>query len=270
MYGNSARNSQLLYIQPSSGEKSNLFREAIYGAGSDLMKTELSAYKDKLLGSAGSAYVNTNISRYFSDPRYYFEVNEQYVKSKLKVILFPFFHRGHWMRTTETIAGKLTYKPPIYDINAPDLYIPLMAFGTYLVLSGFFMGINEKFSPEALGVQCVNGLLCWTSQVLLLEATLHTLGDGDVLLLDVVAYGGYTFAPVSIVVIARFMCRYCFYVASLWQCLSMGMFFVKVMKRILIAEVRSCEKHSSKRHYLLLLVAVAQFPLIFWLGNAGL
>ena len=48
------------------------------------------------------------------------------------------------MRTTETVGGEFSYEPPIYDINAPDLYIPLMAFGTYLVLAGFFWGINGK------------------------------------------------------------------------------------------------------------------------------
>ena len=48
------------------------------------------------------------------------------------------------MRTKEAPGGEFSFKPPIYDINAPDLYIPLMAFGTYLVLAGLFLGINEK------------------------------------------------------------------------------------------------------------------------------
>ena len=124
-----------------------------------------------------------------------------------------------------------------------------------------------RFSAEALGVQATNGVLCWLFQVLLLEATLHTLGDGDVPFLDIVAYGGYTFAAVSIILLSRIVWSYCFYVVTLWECLCMGMLLVKIMKRILIAEVRRSEKHSSKRHYLLLLVAVAQFPLLFWLGN---
>ncbi|KAF5749505.1 protein YIF1B-like [Tripterygium wilfordii] len=119
--------------------------DAIYGVGSDLIRSELGAYGETLLGS-GSAYVQTNISRYLSNPRYYFQVNDDYVKNKLKVILFPFLHRGHWMRATEKVGGRseFSYKPPVYDINAPDLYIPLMAFGTYLVLAGFLLGINGK------------------------------------------------------------------------------------------------------------------------------
>ncbi|KAE8076537.1 hypothetical protein FH972_015180 [Carpinus fangiana] len=86
------------------------------------------------------------ISRYFSDPQYYFQVNDPYVRNKFKVVLFPFLHRGHWTRITEPVGGRLSYKPPIYDINAPDLYIPFMAFGTYVVLAGFSLGIQGKFS----------------------------------------------------------------------------------------------------------------------------
>lgn len=117
------------------------------------------------------------ISRYFSDPQYYFQVNDHYVRNKLKVVLFPFLHRvsfmqfipffsfryslslnklklrsffsvvlyqGHWTRITEPVGGRLSYKPPIYDINAPDLYIPFMAFGTYVVLAGFSLGLHGK------------------------------------------------------------------------------------------------------------------------------
>ncbi|KAG8639447.1 hypothetical protein MANES_14G144500v8 [Manihot esculenta] len=230
------RGSKAEAVMKAPSKDGNSFGEAIYGAGTDIIRTELGAYGEKLLCSS-SAYVHGN---------------------------------GHWMRSTEKVGGELSYKPPIYDINAPDLYIPLMAFGTYLILAGFFLGINGKFSPEALSVQLTNGLLCWLFQVLILEATLHTLGDGDVPLLDVVAYGGYTFVAVSLAILARIACRYFFYTTTLWECFCMGMFFVKIMKRILIAEMRSCDKHSSKRHYLLLLVAIAQIPLLFWLGSVGL
>lgn len=52
--------------------------------------------------------------------------------------------QGHWTRISEPVGGRLSYKPPIYDINAPDLYIPFMAFGTYLVLAGLSLGLHGK------------------------------------------------------------------------------------------------------------------------------
>ncbi|KAL0670792.1 hypothetical protein Bca4012_033496 [Brassica carinata] len=86
----------------------------------------------------------------FFDPRYYFQVNDQYVRNKLKVVLFPFLHRRHWTRISEPVGGRLSYKPPIYDINAPDLYIPFMAFGTYVVLADLSPRLNGKNKKNKL------------------------------------------------------------------------------------------------------------------------
>lgn len=54
------------------------------------------------------------------------------------------FSQGHWTRITEPVGGRLSYKTPIYDIDAPDPYIPFMAFGTYVVLAGFPFGLMGK------------------------------------------------------------------------------------------------------------------------------
>ncbi|CAF1701346.1 unnamed protein product [Brassica napus] len=53
---------------------------------------ERCTYGERILGSS-SERVQSNITRYFSDPQYYFKVNDQYVRNKLKVVLFPFLHR---------------------------------------------------------------------------------------------------------------------------------------------------------------------------------
>ncbi|WOH02804.1 hypothetical protein DCAR_0522194 [Daucus carota subsp. sativus] len=255
-------------VNHPSRQEINSIENALYGAGSELIRSELGAYGEKILGS-GSNYVRNNIGRYVSNPRYYFQVSDQYVENKLKVVLFPFLHKGHWMRSVDSDGSNFTYKPPVYDINAPDLYIPLMAFCTYVILAGFFLGFSGRFSPEALGVQFSNGLLCWLLQVLLIEVSLHYLGGGDIPLLDVVGYAGYTFVAASVLVVVRILWSYSFYVVTAWECFCMGVFLVKTMKRILVAEVPSSQKSGSKtkRNYLLLLVAIAQFPLLFWLGK---
>ncbi|KAG6597633.1 Protein YIF1B-A, partial [Cucurbita argyrosperma subsp. sororia] len=226
----------------------------------------LGAYGEKIFGSS-SEYVQSNISRYFSDPQYYFQVNDQYVRNKLKVVLFPFLHRGHWTRITDPIGGRLSYKPPIYDINAPDLYIPFMAFGTYVVLAGFSLGLQGKFTPEALSWLFIKGLLGWFMQVMLLKVTLLSLGCGEAPLLDIVAYAGYAFTGLCLAAIGRISLKYSYYFLMPWTALCMGIFLVKTMKRVLFAEVRSYD--SSRHHYLLLFIALAQFPLFTWLGNVS-
>ncbi|KAL3840663.1 hypothetical protein ACJIZ3_025254 [Penstemon smallii] len=256
-----------MFMSPISCKQSDPAPSTIGNVlGSDLLRNEFGAYGEKILGS-GSEYFQTNISRYISNPRYYFQVNDDYVKRKLKVVLFPFLHKGHWMRTVESGDGKLSYKPPIHDINAPDLYIPTMAFGTYVVLVGFFLGINGKFSPESLSVQYSIGLLCWLLQVLLLEATLQSLGGGDIPLLDIVSYAGYIFVPAAVIILIRLFSDFLFCAIILWESFCMGVLLVKTMKRILISEVQSFEKNSTKRNYVLLFMATSQIPLLFWLGN---
>ncbi|CAI9098810.1 OLC1v1035519C1 [Oldenlandia corymbosa var. corymbosa] len=250
----------------------NLFIEA----GSNVVRHELSAYGEKFLESS-SAFLQSRSCIF--NTQYYFQVNDEYVKNKVKMILFPFLHKGHWIRAREVVGRDFTYKPAIYDINAPDLYIPLMAFGTYVVLSGFFLGTQGKFSPEALGVQLSTAILCWLLQILLLGATLHTLGGGagigvggEVPLLDLVAYGGYTFIAASLIMTARILlCDHLLWAAILWESLCMGVFLVKTMKRILVSELRSGVDYSisnNKRNYLLLMIAISQIPLLLWLGSS--
>ncbi|KAE9595245.1 putative Yif1 family protein [Lupinus albus] len=250
--------------QPQASSPPNPFGNAFNIAGSGLIRGGLGAYGEKILGSS-SEYVQSNITQYFSDPQYYFQVNDHYVKNKLKVVLFPFLHRGHWTRITEPVGGRLSYKPPIYDINAPDLYIPLMAFGTYVVLGGISLGFRGKFSPEAVNLLLIKGLLGWLMQATLLKVTLLWLGSGEAPVLDFVAYAGYTFTGLCIAVLGRIIYSYSYYFLMPWTCLCMGVFLVKTMKRVLFAEVRTYD--SSKHHYLLLFIALAQFPLFMWLGN---
>lgn len=242
--------------------KSNPFS----AAGSGLIRGGLGAYGEKIFGS-GSEYVQSNISKCFSYPQYYFQVNDHYVRNKLKIVLLPFLNRGHWTRITEPVGGRLSYKPPINDINAPDLYIPCMAFATYLVLSGISLGLSGKFTPEALNWQFVKGMIGWFSEVMLLKVSILSLGGGEAPLLDMVAYAGYTFTGMCVAVLGRITLGYTYYLIILWTCLCMGIFFIKTMKRTLLSEVRSYD--SSKHQYLLLCTALTQFPLMFCLSNTS-
>ncbi|KAF9669704.1 hypothetical protein SADUNF_Sadunf14G0134900 [Salix dunnii] len=200
--------------------KSNPFS----AAGSGLIRGGLSAYGEKIFGS-GSEYVQSNISKCFSDPQYYFQVNDHYVRNKLKIVLLPFLNRGHWTRITEPVGGKLSYEPPINDINAPDLYIPCMAFTTYLVLAGISLGLSGKFTPEALYWKFVTGMIGWFSEVMLLKVSILSLGGGEAPLLDMVAYAGYTFTGMCVAVLGNITLGYTYYLIILWTCPCMGIFF---------------------------------------------
>jgi protein transport protein YIF1 len=106
-------------------------------------------------------------------------------------------------------------------------------------------------------------------QLVILKGLLYSMGGGEVPLLDLVAYGGYLFAGLSLAVVARLIWAYSYYVVMPWMSLCMGVFLVRTMKRVLFTEMRSSERHSSRQHYFLLFMAIAQFPLFFWLGSIG-
>lgn len=63
------------------------------------------------------------------------------------------------------------------------------------------------------------------------------------------------------------MFSYSYYFLMSWTCLCMGVLLVKTMKRAHFEGVRSYD--SSKHHYLLLFIALAQFPLFTWLDNVS-
>lgn len=150
--------------RPAAGPSgANPFNSMFSGATSAMAQHGLAAYGGRFLGS-GREYVQSNISK-LGNMHYYFQVNSQYVKNKLKILLFPFLHKGHWTRIAEQVGGdKLTYKPPNEDINAPDLYLPVMAFGTYMILCGIFLGMKGQFGPEVLSSRCTRGLIAWGAQ----------------------------------------------------------------------------------------------------------
>ena len=142
------------------------------------------------------------------------------------------------------------------------LYKSRLLFFPQMISILFF---STRFSPEALNWLFVKGLFGWFLQVMLLKVTLLSLGSGEIPLLDILAYAGYTFTGMCLPVLGRIIWRYSYYFLMPWTCLCMGVFLVKTMKRVLFAEVRSYD--SSRHHYLLLFIALAQFPLFTWLGN---
>lgn len=131
-----------------------------------------------------------------------------------------------------------------------------------------FSVLSFRFSPEALNWLFVKGVVGWSFQVALLKMTLFSLGSGEAPLLDIVAYAGYTFTGLSFAILGKIFWGFVYFFLLLWTCLCMAIFLVKTMKRVLLSEARSYD--SSRHHYLLLFIAVAQFPLLFWLGNITL
>ncbi|MBZ3868881.1 Protein YIF1A [Sciurus carolinensis] len=82
--------------------------------------------------------------------KYFFAVNTAYVAKKLELLVFPYTHQNWEVKYSHEAP-----LPPWHDLNAPDLYIPMMSFITYMLLD-----IQKRFSPEVLGL-CASTALVW-------------------------------------------------------------------------------------------------------------
>ncbi len=142
----------------------------------------------------------------------------------------------------------------------------LVSFETYLYVLGFLLCLfHDRFTPDVISGLFTKAVLGWTVETILLKSALFALGSRDAPLLDVVAYGGYSFIGLSASVLASMVWSYAYYLALPWTSLCMANFLVRTMKRLLFAEARSYDRDSTRHHYLLLLIGVAQFPLFYWL-----
>ena len=54
------------------------------------------------------------------------------------------------LSTCVQIAGGHKYLPPRQDVNAPDLYIPLVAMTTYALMAAMVALRHHSFSPTSL------------------------------------------------------------------------------------------------------------------------
>ena len=91
------------------------------------------------------------------------------------------------------------YLPPRDDLNSPDMYIPIMALITYILLYTISAGIKGSFNPEDLGSTAGSALGLIGCEIGLLYVAMYFLGiKNSSQLLDLVAYSGYKFVGVIV------------------------------------------------------------------------
>ncbi len=142
--------------------------------------------------------------------KHYFNVTTPYVLRKLLLVLFPWRHKP-WSRqqrpsTTPGSQDSASYSyyflPPRDDLNSPDMYIPVMAFVTYILLSTLLAGLRGAFHPEVMGLTATTAFVVVVLEILGLKFGTYILSiSNDSQLLDLVAYSGYKFVGVIVTLV---------------------------------------------------------------------
>lgn len=165
-----------------------------------------------------SQLTTLKINRYVSIPalKHYFNVSTPYVLRKIVLVLFPWRHKP-WSREQRPSSavsasvgggapGSAAYQyyflPPRDDLNSPDMYIPVMAFVTYILLSTLLAGLRGAFHPEVMGLTATAAFAVVAVEILGLKFGTYILSiSNDSQLLDLVAYSGYKFVGVIVTLV---------------------------------------------------------------------
>lgn len=109
------------------------------------------------------------------------------------------------------------------------MYIPTMAFVTYILLLPLLAGLRGQFNPELLGLTATAAFAVVIFEVLGLKLMCYLLNiSNESQLLDLVAYSGYKFVGIIVTLIASEVLRgsggwvgwavflYCFFANALF------------------------------------------------------
>ncbi|KAG1703295.1 hypothetical protein DVH05_008204 [Phytophthora capsici] len=197
--------------------------------------------------------------------KYYFTVNNSYVKSRLKILLLPFRHKN-WRRMgngEQDESKPMQYAPPTRDSNAPDLYIPLMGFLTYILIVGYSKGTSNQFSPDVITKDASYCLVMQLIEIGVLAACLYVL-NSSISFLDLVSFSGYKYIPLVInTVVFQLLGSIAYYVSLLYTGVAVSYFTLNCMKGS-VAE--PAPENRVFRNYLLFGVSCLQLVLVCWIS----
>lgn len=197
--------------------------------------------------------------------KYYFAVNTDYVFAKLALLFFPFTQKDWSVKYEQDVPLQ-----PRYEKNAPDMYIPSMAFLTYVVMAGLVLGTQERFSPEQLGILSSSALAWGVIELVIHIISLYIMNlDTSLSTLDLLAYCGYKYVGINAaLMISLVFRRLGYYAVLLYFSVSLAFFLMRSLKLRVVPQNQSTYTASGnkRRLYFILFLAGIQPALMWWLS----
>jgi hypothetical protein len=197
---------------------------------------------------------------WFDSFKYLFAVDTAYVIKKLCLLLFPFAQKDWLVKYASTDAVA-----PRDDLNVPDLYIPSMAFVTYVLLTGYLLGLQSLFTPEKLGIQASFALFWLLFEVFCSIVGLHLIGVKGVLgFFTMLSYCSYKFVFMIACLMAGLIFKSSGYWAVLAYCsVALGYFLVRSLN--VAIQAGQAQLGSKPGLYLVMGLSLLQPLLMFFM-----
>lgn len=215
--------------------------------------------------------------------KHYFAVSHISVWYKIFAFFFPpFGYRKVWSNNQlifscdlasvcdETKNDSCGYQN-IYHL-LPDLYIPLMAFTTYVLLCGLTQGALQEFHPQIFSSTASFALILIILELAICVFGFYLIGAQHLPILDVLSILGLKFEGSVVIVIMGLLfrhIRYVFWFVALYcsLCASNSSFqWIKKCEKCnqTHLEWKSSKMNTTLFHYFTIVISVAQ-ALFIWL-----
>jgi len=228
------------------------------------MMTGMAEDYTRKIADEGMAKAKTTVEKYVSigQLKYYFAVDNSYVTRKLSLILFPFFHKDWSIRYNQDEPVQ-----PRYELNAADLYIPIMAFLTYILVVGYVLGLSSRFSPEVLATTASSSLVWLILEIMVIYLTTTIMSIKTTLAKwDFLAFSMYKYVGMIVSMVAGLLLSTKgYYSALLYSMIALVLFLFRTLHLRVEPEVHGVENHGKRKMWLLFLVAGLQPLLMWWL-----
>ncbi|KIK55705.1 hypothetical protein GYMLUDRAFT_47662 [Collybiopsis luxurians FD-317 M1] len=228
--------------------------------------------------AAGQEYVQKNFGGIIplSSVKHHFNVSNSYVIHKLKLIVFPWTHKSWSRRVHRSEQGQTEYLDPRDDINSPDLYIPLMALVTYILISAFHSGLQSRFHPKILGESASSALAVIIVDFLFVYVGCYLLNvQASKQAVDILAYSGYKFVGVILTILSSYLylSTPVYYVVFFYFFFANGLFLLRSLRSLVLPDPSLSSSSTGtispglrrRRISFLLIEAACQFAYMLFL-----
>jgi len=194
--------------------------------------------------------------------KYYFAVDNTYVTKKLALLLFPFTHSDWSIRYNHDEPVQ-----PRFELNAADLYIPSMAFVSYILVVGYMLGMQDRFSPEVLAATSSTSITVLVLELIVIYMTTTVMSINTTLAkCDILAFCMYKYVGMILcLVMGMFFSTSGYYAALAYSAAALAIFLFRTLHLRVEPEVHGVESHGKRKIWLLASMVGWQPLVMLWL-----